>query len=290
MTTPPQQPTAPHREPGLSTLPEPLAFPRLQLPPVPVFRDADGEVRRVLDAPPSQWQSPLPAADPETEYRYRVAPPPPAPAVAAPPPAPLPAGHSPVAVPVGVPVPEPEPAPPVAESPVASSRIAPVLLLTCALLLAWASQMAFSSALLALAALLVAQLAAAAAVVRCDRLPLVAAGGAAILAVLAAKGAAGQFSEMAFVAGLFVIAACVPTLLLLAGAQLVLRRRSDRRSPADDALHSAWVPRAVAVAAVLAAGVQAHRTYSAVPDAIVTFAVVALAARTLRCVLRGRAA
>lgn len=168
------------------------------------------------------------------------------------------------------------------ELPLAVSRPALVLLLVAAALLAWASRMAFSPALLALSGLFVAEVAVALSLTRAAAAShptrsTVAAVASLLLVALAAKGALHGFGDMAFVAGLFVIAAIIPTLLLLGAVALVLRRRTPR-SLADESLRAASLVRLGAIVAVLAGGIQAHRTYSAVPDAVAALGIALLTA------------
>lgn len=295
-------------------------FPRLELPPFQGFRNHEDDdvgdaprpaarpsadaiaslppVVRLLDEP--AWSSPVPApVDPEAEYRAMLE------RVAAYAPHAHTTRHAPVIVAPATatpndPAPDPEPSGPQQEPrpsvvpqledpasivrPAARSTLALVLVVATAALLVWASRMAFSPALLALASLLVAQLAAAEAAA--SRRPLLPAAGAGILALLAAKGAIAGFGEMAFVAGLFVLVAAVPTLLLFGVVQVVLRRQGEAAAPADLALRSGWKLRAGALAATIVAGVQAHRSFSAVPDAIVALGIVALVVVTLAAALR----
>lgn len=184
-------------------------------------------------------------------------------------------------------MPELAPAPDLA--PHRTSMVAVGILILLAVALNWASHMAFSPGLMALAALLWAQLAAGAAVSpRGRRLAIRAALPAAVLSLLALKGAIGGFSDMAMVAGLFVLVAGLPTLLLLGAAQFILHRRGDRASATDVALREGWKLRFGALAALLVAALLVRDSFSAKPDAFVTFGIVALVVLTLLPALRGR--
>lgn len=259
-----------HDEPRGSQ-PGPFEFPRLELPPVPRLGRADGLVEPGYDEPPAQWRSPLSTQrEPEDEYRHMVE------RVAA-----LASGRE-TAMPAAAPAPPLAPAPraaPPAEvevpATVPASRVAAFLVLGCAVLLAWASHMAFSSALLACSALLLAQLSAAAVQTPGARMRLLA-GAASVLVSLASAHAALQgFSADAFVAGLFVIVAVAAAAPILGVAQLVLRRHPE--APLDASLHAGWKLRAGALGLTLAAGVQAHRSFSATPDSVVALVVAAAA-------------
>ncbi len=171
------------------------------------------------------------------------------------------------------------------------SKVAIVLLLVTALLTAWASRMAFSPALLAMSGLLFAELAIGLANVgpRDGKRTLnatVAAGASVVITLLALKGAFGGFSEMAFVASLFVLVAALPTLLLLGATWFVLRRRANP-SPADRALAAGTKVRFGAALALLVSGYLAKDSFSAKPDTFVAFAIVALALLGAISVFRG---
>jgi hypothetical protein len=276
-------------------------FPRLQLPPVPVLghsgpagapplhsapppslpslppaTDLDGNTIGGRDEPLGGWQMPSPEPDVTPAVAVPVpAQPRPIPA-AAPPPAPIVQDVVTACVPA---------------SPVhGPSSVAVVLLAVLAAVLVGAGALAFSAALPAFAALLVSQLAIAASlVVRADQ-PRPRA--ATCLAVLAGAGAAfaawqavGQFSQVAFVAGLLVLASGVVALLLLGIASLVLHRRGEQRTLGDEALRSGTVPRFLLLAAVLVAGVQAHHAFSATADGLVALAIVAVVALNVASVL-----
>jgi hypothetical protein len=298
-----------------------LAFPRLELPAVPDFAAAAADADVVteddlaphLDEPAGTWQPPFPPAlDPESQYRALVdrvtaytepiaaatagaviAPAP----IADPEPAPVPDVQRtrPMRVPAvdtttTVPeLPELAPAPQVA--PLTTSVVAIAGLVLLAAFLVWASRMAFSPALLALSGLLLAQLAAAAtASGKGGALPFVAGIPALGLAVSAAKGALGGFSDMAMVAGLFVIAAGGPTLLVLGIVQFVLHRRAGRAGAAETVLREGWKLRVGVAVAIVAAGVYVRDSFAAAPDALLTFGIVALVLFTLVPVARGTAA
>jgi hypothetical protein len=295
-------------------------FPRIELPPVPTFAGAapatevaEGEVAPLRDEPLGTWQPPFaPSFSPEEQYRAmveRVATLSAAAPVAGPlaVPAPL-AAPAPVVNPVDTPVadlparttvsappdtvvpvmPELAPAPELA--PHRTSRVALGLLVVLAIGLLWASRMAFSPGLMALAGLLYAQLAAAAAAAGSRTLAIRVAVPAVAVSLVAIKGALGAFSEMAMTAGLFVLVAGLPALLVLGAVQLILRRRGDRASTADVALRDGWKLRFGALAALLVAAFVVRDSFSAKPDAFVTFGIVALVAITLLGALRARSA
>lgn len=262
-------------------------FPRIELPEVPTLGAAPviPVPRPRLDEPAPTWRNPLPAPDAPSAHEFLVVPPPPAtiPAPAAATPQVAPAAPAPAPAPMPVPIQLPDPGAAGDAVPGGTSLALVVTFGACAALLAWASNMAFSSALLALASLLVAQLAAA-----------LFAGGAPVGRMLAAvallvgafagwKGV-HELSPDAFVAGLFVLVAVAPLLLLMGVVQLLLRRRAA--SAGDRALRAGATLRFVALAAVLVAGIQAHRTYSARLDAIATILVVALTVVTVVRTLR----
>lgn len=164
-----------------------------------------------------------------------------------------------------------------------------VLFAALALGLLWSSRMAFSAGLLAFASLLIAELSLATSVARRPGTArptssTILAVAAFMVALNAARHAFAQFGEEAFVAGLLVLAAAVPAMLLLGVGTLLLRRAP---SPANQALQSWSMVRFGALTALLLAGVQAHRTFSAWPDAIVALAIVALTVVTSAAVLRG---
>lgn len=292
-----------------------LAFPRLELPPLPTFATehsapevvSDEDLEPHLDEPAGTWQPPFPPAlDPEAQYRALVdrvsayaepvaaASPVITPAPIADP-APVPVQDPPrrsmrvpaVGTTTAIPeLPELAPAPALAPRPMTIVAIAGMTAL--AVFLVWASRMAFSPALLAYAGLLFAQLAAAAtASGTSSRLPLLAGIPALGLAVSAAKGALGGFSEMAMVAGLFVIAAGVVSLLVLGIVQLVMHRRAARAGAAETMLRDGWKVRFGALLAIIAAGVYVKDSFVATPDAILTFAMVGLVLATLAPVARG---
>lgn len=275
-------------------------FPRIELPPVPTF---GGTVEPLRDEPVATWQPPV-APPLSSEQRYRsmvervatLATPvptqetpahPPAQEALAPAPAP---SIEPVATPQSsVPV-MPELAPAPESTPLPASRIAIALMVVAVAFLAWASRMAFSPGLLGLAALLLAQLAAAASSSPRGRsLALRAAIPAIVVALLAAMQAIGNLtSGMAMVAGLFVLVAALPTLIVFVAVQVVLRRRGDRIGPADTALRDSWKLRAGTLAALLVAALLVRDSFSAKPDAIVALGIVALVAITLHSALRDR--
>jgi hypothetical protein len=299
---------------GSSIARPPVEFPRLVLPPAPTFgrpapapvatakpivatrpvpalpaTDADGRAVGGRDEPPATWQSPFPEPAPTNAYTFQVVPPPMAPEAAQ---MPRPMIES--AAPARTPVPTLDAS--IVDEPTTTdtrpSTIVLGLMAVTAALLAWASVMAFSSALLAFSGLLIAELALALSLARARgaRRPT----SAAVLAVvalgvglLAAKGAIAQFGDMAMVAGLFVLISVVPSLLLLGAAAFVLRRRGDRRTLADEAIRSGTIVRFGALAGILLAGYQAHKTFTAVPDAIVALVIVALVAVNAVHVLRG---
>lgn len=286
-----------------------VSFPRLELPlppfkapasvieapapsPVPTSAPAtnlDGRPIGGYDEPVTgTWQSPFPAPVIDQGYVYQVVPPPQIDASNAVVPAPAAEAASTVPLPDLAPVPEPATATVVAPSKVVLGAFAVL-----AAALVWASTMAFSAALLALGALLASEIALAlaasrpSAAVRSTPATAVAVV-AGIAALLAAKGAFAQFGETAFVAGLFVLVSAVPTLLVLGIVAFVLRRRSaSGNSPGERALRAGALVRFGALAAIIAAGVQAHKTFSAVPDAVVALAVVVLAALNVAAALRG---
>jgi hypothetical protein len=301
----PPAPTFGRPAPATPTVAEPAAPTTTPAPTSPAT-DLDDRPVGGRDEPPVTWQSPFPEPAAASAYTYRVVPPPMAPEAAQMPPSMVAAAAAaPVAAPApikaSVPAPARTPVPAVAApviddqpSEVATrpSTVALGLMAVTAALLMWASQMAFSSALLAFSGLLVAELALALSLARARgaNRPLsstLLAVVALLVGLLAAKGAIAQFGDMAMVAGLFVLISVVPSLLLLGAAALVLRRRGDRRTLADEAIRSGTLVRFGALAAILAAGYQAHKTFTAVPDAIVALVIVALVALNAVHVLRG---
>lgn len=272
---------------------EPITFPRLVLPPVPTFRTpltpADElPVQQPLrdEQPPTTWQYPFPQPEPTNTYAV---------------PAPVqPTPIEVVAPTTNAPSPRPDagelarPADGVVETTeqaTSLSKIALGLFLVTAAFLYWASGMAFSAALLGTAGLLVSELAIALSLTapRGAGRPMpatIAAVAAVLLALLTLKGALHAFSDMAMVASLFVLAAALPTLLLLGAAAFVLRRRSPR-SLADDSLRAGTGLRFGVVVALLATGFIAKDSFSAKPDAFLAFALVALVAINALHVLRG---
>lgn len=294
-STPPDATDAPIAPTAPAALP---TFPRVELPPVPRLSAAMPAPHVPnRDEPVSTWTSPLPMPVEPRPYTYQVVPPPPpslsvgmhpAPAASSPM-TPMPA---PVPAPIGMPA-APAPgrlsmptAPIVTPAPasapvfvgVDSSNVAIAMLILTALLLAWASGMAFSAGLLAFGALLVAQVAEALAhrPAASNVVPRVLAVAAGIVALLAAKGAVAQFGEMAMVAGMFVVVACIPALLLICVTQLVLHRR-DAPSVADAALRRSFPVRAGALVAVLGAGGLAFSSFNPKPDAFVALGVAVFA-------------
>lgn len=283
----------------------PVATPGVVPTPTPGRAPAtnlDGRPVGGFDEPARHtWQSPFPAPQLNpADYSYQVVPPP-APVTAA-----TAAPELPPAVSSVPPVSAVPPLATMATSdgtpaaddtmPIATSTPVLVMFAILAVGLVWASKMAFSAALLGFAALLVSELAIAMSLARRSNEPRSAAATAlaaiaGLGAVLAAKGAFAQFGEMAFVAGLFVLISVVPALLLLGATSLMLKRR-NADSPGDRALRDGTRVRFVALAAILLAGIQAHRTFSAKPDAIVALAIVALIALNVFAVARrnGRAA
>jgi len=99
------------------------------------------------------------------------------------------------------------------------------------------------------------------------------------LTLWALIGVPGQFSDMAFVAGLFVVVAAVPVLAMSAVAGRLLRR--DDASTADLAVRARGKYQLLAVVLAMLAGVQAFRSFSAVPDALVTLSIVAMVAHAM---------
>lgn len=284
------------------------AFPRIELPPVPALGRRERTDVPVVAAPtaaapataldgrpvggqdeaPSGWHYPYAGVIPGESVRQVV--PQPVPDSAAPQAAAAPAALTPV-VPSLAPAPDlpPDGSTPADDTDGGPSTVVLVLFGVSALALMWASRMAFSAGLLAFASLLMAELSLATSLRRRPGASrpassTILAVGALVIALNAARHAFAQFGEAAFVAGLFVLVAVVPTLLLLGIAALLLRRASSR---AGEALQAWTMVRFGALAALLAAGVQAHRTFSAKPDAIVALAIVALAAFTAVSVLRG---
>lgn len=159
------------------------------------------------------------------------------------------------------------------------------------ILLVYAAHMSGSKALYACAALFISDLAIGesvrrAAQVRAQRAEVALAIGAGALVGLALWGVAHQFSMMAFVAGLFVVLAVVIVALLQVASGLVLRRKAA--SLADQAVRAGSVMRWIALALTLLAGVQAFRSFSAVPDALVALPIVALTLCNVAIVLRSR--
>ena len=317
--TTPQQGQATDVEPCDLGAREPVLLPRLDLPPAPVFEELatpsdELPVQRPLrDEPPTSWQSPFPAPEPGA-HTYQVVPPPvpvtapaehgfPRPAFRSehpriPAPAPTPAQFAMPAL-VRAPLPAsssldaaaaPEHALGAAARADGVSRAVIGLLLVTAVFLFWASGMAFSAALLALAGLLVSEVAIA---LSLDRAPdagrpmgaTAAAATAVVLGLLALRGALGGFSDMAMVAGLFVIAAGVPALLLLGAAWFALRRAP--RSLANDSLRAGAAVRFGALAAIIAAGIVVRDSFSAVPDSVLAFPIVVLVAVHAVQALRG---
>lgn len=293
-------------------------FPRIELPPVPSLGRTSGGTVPVAapgspapaisldgrpvggqDESPAGWQYPY-AATSTAGYTYHVPPPPM--------PGPVPAGSAATSAPELAHGPGTESAPyvmphvaPVSDRDAASdeaddadtgpSTVVLVLFAVVAVALLWASRMAFSAGLLAFASLLIAELSLATSFARRagasrPASSTLAAIAAVAVALNAARHAFAQFGETAFVAGLFVLVAGVPSLLAVAVATLLLRR-SSASSRANDALRSWTAVRLAALAALLVAGFQAHRTFSAKPDAIVALGIVALALLTAVAVLRG---
>lgn len=288
----------------------PEQFPRIQLPPLPAFSplrtpaDELPAIQPLRDEPATTWQSPLPEPVAANTYTYMVAPPPLAPLPMQHHPRPMMGAScdvaagpapSPTHTPQRMPMPEiavtsEEPAPALAPA-VATSVVALAVLAITAVMLAWASRMAFSPALLALAGLMVSELAIGlAASARGASRPTsatVAAAVAIVCSLLALKGALGGFSEMAFVASLFVLVAALPTLILLGVLAFVLHRRRSIDSPGEDALRAGTPIRFGATAVVLVSGYLAKDSFSAKPDTFVAFAVIGLTVWGVTQVLRG---
>jgi hypothetical protein len=280
----------------------PMPFTRLELPPVPRFArpfvpaDELPVQRPLVDEPAGTWQAPFPAPDATNSYAFQVMPPPPAAApteplqphgiprsahatfcalpTAAPALAPAPAFTG---VPPLAPAPELAPTPtvpvpdiaqgedvPAVEAATDVSPIAVGILLVTAVLLVWASRMAFSPALLAMSALLLTELGIALSLTGAKRstASLVAVGGAGVLGLLALKGAFAGFGEMAFVASLFVLVATLPTLLVLGAIEFVIRKRSAP-TPATLALRAGTRLRFGAALALLVTGYLAKDSFSA---------------------------
>ncbi|MCW2922286.1 MAG: hypothetical protein JWL76_2160 [Thermoleophilia bacterium] len=309
---------APFRRIELPAVP---AFPRPMVP-----ADELPVQRPLLDAPTTGWQSPFPAPEATNSYTFQVVPPPPptewAPPLDPPQPHQIPrSAHATFcAMPSAAPAPAPAPAfsgvpalapapasasasasaparatvltqdgdVPAVDAPADVSMVAVGLLLATAALLMWASRMAFSPALLAMAALLLTEVGIALSRTGPKRPTpaLVAVAAAAAIALLALKDAFAGFGEMAFVASLFVLVAALPTLLLLGALEFVLRKRSSA-SPANDALRSGTMLRFGAALALLVSGFLAKDSFSAKPDTFAALAIIALVGFGIAQVLRG---
>lgn len=292
--------TTPHDEAGRG------AFPRIELPPVPSFRrtrpeepagpvhaapatSIDGRPVGGQDDAAGGWQYPYAQAGPSGSGSTRQAVPPAQAPVA--PVAPAPSTR-PYVMPQLEQVSDSDRAADRADdADTGPSTVVLVVFAVLAIALLWASRMAFSAGLLAFGSLLMAELSLAFSFARRSGASRPASStilaiGALLVAVNAARHALGQFGETAFVAGLFVLVAGIPTLLLLGVAALLLRR-SSAPSRANDALQSWTLVRLGALSALLAAGFQAHRTFSAKPDAIVALGIVVLVLLTSMSVLRG---
>lgn len=276
-----------------------FGFARVQLPPIPSMglpamriapleldpapaTDLDGRAVGGRDEPAHEWASPLPApvGPAPTGYVFQVVSPPPPPS----PMAETPVAPAPTAL-ASAPEPTTEPAP----AAPANKAVATALLIT-ALMLVWASRMAFSAALLSMSALLLAELARAASQSRTGTARPTAAtllmAGSVAIAGWSLLGAFGQMQPYAFVGGLFVLIAAIPTLIVLLVTQRMLRRRTDR-APGDDTLLATTRVRVIALAALTITGIQAHRTFTAKPDAIVAVVIAAGALWIALSVLRG---
>ncbi len=318
-------PTTPQQDQGTdveatgAAVREPVRFPRLELPAVPVFSrpltpaDELPVQRPLVDEPAGAWQSPFPAPDPTNTYTFQVVPPPP-PAQHAPPLDP-PQPHAiprsvhatycamPSATPtMPAPASTTSPMPVLAQAPELTqgvddraadapwdvSPIALGILLVAAALLVWASRMAFSPALLAMAALMLAEAGIALSLTGAKRptSALAAAGVAGVLGLLALKGAFGGFGEMAFVASLFVLVAALPTLLLLGAFEFVLRKRASD-SPAHLALRAGTRERFGAALALLVSGFLARDSFSARPDAFAALGILLLVGTAVVSIVRG---
>jgi hypothetical protein len=280
-------------------------FARVQLPPIPSLglpamrlpspspapaTDHDGRSVGGRDEPTGTWTSPLPApaVPARMGYTFQVVPPPVQETATAVMPAPVPATEpAPTAAPSVMPELE---QPPAAVATAAASTVVATILLVTAVVLVWASHMAFSAALLAMSALLLAELSRAASLSRAGE----ARPASATMLAIASIGAAGwsllkafgQFGEYAFVGGLFVLLAAIPTLIVFGVTWWMLRRRSDRAA-GDQTLMSGTRWRTLALAAMIVSGIQAQRTFTAKPDAIVAIAVAAFAVSIAVAVMRG---
>ncbi len=295
-------------------------FPTLQLPPQPF----DPAVRRAApatslddrpvggyDSPEQAWTNPLPAVDDAAPvgFTWQITPEPPTPEATpglVPAPTPVPVAQM---ATTSTPTPaesakqdapaqahERHPASIVDPAPADNTSAALprgvfIVLLALAGGLAWASRMAFSASLLGLAALVASNLAIAISLTRRSSQPRptsatlfagIAGIGAAITALLAFR----EFTdEFAFVAGLFMLITIVPSLIAI-GVVLLVLRKAPAGAPID-ALRRGLVRMLPVLAAALVAGIQAHRTFSAKPDAIVAMVVVVLVAMNVAAVLRG---
>lgn len=161
-----------------------------------------------------------------------------------------------------------------------AARVSVALVAVCALLLAVGSHFAMSSALLACAALFLSDLAVASMAARLPHARAVSGAltiGAALIGVTALIGGVQQFSDMAFVAGLLVLLVTLPVLLLHVTAQLLARRRSNE-SIAVGTLQIVGIGRTLSMFALLISGYIAFDSFTAVPDALVSFAITALVA------------
>jgi hypothetical protein len=315
MASAPAEPPVQEREPLVVMVPVEPAPPTPQQPVAPAT-DLRGLPVGGFDEPPAAWQSPFPAPEVPRDGNWFVPGPQVAPAPAGTPAIPAPARAitqapdtavqmsapmtipTPTQPPTRMPMPSPAPQLEAPANPdegfAPASPVARFLFLALAAALVWASQMAFSAALLALAAMLVSEVAMAIAAGRAPAAPRSSwvplfAVVSTLASLVAAYRAFGQFGEMAFVAGLFVLVAVVPSIIVLAIAGLLARRHG---TSGDQAIRSGTLLRFGVLAALMVAGYQAFQTFSAKPDAIVTFVIVALTFHNVHAATRrsGRAA
>lgn len=175
------------------------------------------------------------------------------------------------------------------------SQSAPMLFLVpigiLAIVCIWASKMAFSASLLALSGMFVSELALVAASLRStannrSRYVMATALPAGAISILAVKSALAQFGDAAFVAGLFVLVTALPALIVLGVVSLVLRRRATL-TPVTTVIRSGSLVRFGALVAVLLAGYQAFKTFSAKPDAVVALGITAVTIYSVVSAVRG---
>ncbi|MEO6867541.1 MAG: hypothetical protein ABI200_05925 [Gaiellales bacterium] len=315
-STPPRDEHDSERLLALTIAAAALEFPSIELPPPPnfglprrmdpdLFEDDLAGLPPVMtpnvDEPEGEWKSPFPDPEPSSSYALQIAPaadetlpePMNSPWIGA-----VPETANPHAASVPVPVPAPPTAaevePEVTIEPTGIAPVAVIAFGALAVFLVWASGYAFSAALMGLAAIITAELAGALALADGRSQPAdikakALAGVGIVVALIAAKRGIAELGPDAVVGGLFVIVALVPTLLVIAIAHLILRRRADRATAADHALLHASRLRLLALLAVGVAGIVAHISWASKPDAIVAIVLLALAILTALPVLRGAA-